>query len=64
MLIVSRKVHEEIVIGDDVTITIVAVRGKQVRIGIKAPPQVSIRREELEPLPRSDAPRQEALAEQ
>jgi carbon storage regulator len=64
MLIVSRKVHEEIVIGPDVTITIVAVRGKQVRIGIKAPPDVSIRREELEPLPRSDAPHQEALAEQ
>ena len=64
MLIVSRKVHEEIVIGPDVTITIVAVRGKQVRIGIKAPPDVSIRREELEPLPRSDAPRQELMVEQ
>jgi carbon storage regulator len=64
MLILSRKVHEEIAIGEDVTITIVAVRGKQVRLGIKAPANVSIRREELEPLPRSDGPRQEAMAEQ
>lgn len=52
MLILSRKVHQEIVIGEGISITIVAIRGKQVRIGIKAPPQVSIRRDELEPLPR------------
>lgn len=50
MLILSRKAHQEIHIGDDITITIVAVRGKQVRVGIKAPPHVSIRREELAPL--------------
>jgi len=52
MLILSRKVHQEIVIGDGISITIVAIRGKQVRIGIKAPPDVPIRRDELEPLPR------------
>ena len=63
MLILTRKVHEEIAIGEGVVITIVAVRGKQVRLGIKAPADVPIRREELEPLPRSDAPR-EAMAEQ
>lgn len=51
MLILSRKIHQEIVIGDGISITIVAIRGKQVRVGIKAPPQVSIRREELVPLP-------------
>jgi len=51
MLILSRKVHQEIVIGDGICITIVAIRGKQVRIGIKAPPQVPIRRDELDPLP-------------
>ena len=50
MLILSRKVHQEIVIGDGISITIVAIRGKQVRVGIKAPPQVAIRREELPPL--------------
>jgi len=51
MLILSRKVHQEILIGNGICITIVAIRGKQVRIGIKAPPQVPIRRDELEPLP-------------
>jgi carbon storage regulator len=50
MLILSRKVHQEIVIGGGICITVVAIRGKQVRLGIKAPPQVSIRRDELEPL--------------
>jgi carbon storage regulator len=50
MLILSRKVHQEIVIGEGISITIVAIRGKQVRVGIKAPPQVTIRREELPPL--------------
>lgn len=50
MLILSRKVHEEIKIGDGISITIVAIRGKQVRVGIKAPANVSIRREELAPL--------------
>jgi len=50
MLIVSRKVHEEVVIGNGISITVVAIRGKQVRVGIKAPPEVSIRREELTPL--------------
>jgi len=50
MLILSRKVHQEIVIGDGISITIVAIRGKQVRVGIKAPPNVPIRRDELAPL--------------
>jgi carbon storage regulator len=50
MLILSRKVHQEIVIGDGISITIVSIRGRQVRVGIKAPPNVSIRRNELEPL--------------
>jgi carbon storage regulator len=50
MLILSRKVHQEIIIGEGISITIVAIRGKQVRVGIKAPPNVTIRREELEPL--------------
>jgi len=53
VLILSRKVHQEIVIGNGICITIVAIRGKQVRLGIKAPPDVHIRRDELEPL--SDA---------
>jgi carbon storage regulator len=50
MLILSRKVHQEILIGDGISVTIVAIRGKQVRVGIKAPPNVPIRRDELQPL--------------
>lgn len=51
MLILSRKVHEEIQIGEGISITIVAIRGKQVRVGVKAPDHVHIRRDELAPLP-------------
>lgn len=47
MLILSRRIDESIVIGDEVTITILSVKGKQVRIGINAPPDVSVHREEI-----------------
>lgn len=47
MLILSRRTDESIVIGDEVTITILSVKGKQVRIGINAPPHVSVHREEI-----------------
>jgi carbon storage regulator len=59
VLILSRKVHQEIVIGNGIRITIVAVRGKQVRIGIQAPPDVTIRRDELAPLPRPALPKRQ-----
>ena len=47
MLILSRKVGESIRIGDDVVVTVTRVGGGKVRVAIAAPPQVSIRREEL-----------------
>ncbi|EGG30385.1 Carbon storage regulator [Aequoribacter fuscus] len=47
MLILTRKVGESITIGDDATITVVASKGGQVRIGIDAPKSVSITRSEL-----------------
>ena len=47
MLILSRKLGEQVVIGDKVYVTVVAVRGNQVRLGFSAPEEVSIRREEL-----------------
>jgi len=47
VLILSRRTDESIVIGDDVTITILSVKGKQVRIGITAPSDVSVHREEI-----------------
>jgi len=47
LLILSRRTDESIVIGDEVTITILSVKGKQVRIGITAPPDVAVHREEI-----------------
>ena len=47
MLILTRRVGEALMIGDDVTITVLSVRGNQVRIGIDAPKDVSVHREEI-----------------
>ncbi|MEE9304115.1 MAG: carbon storage regulator CsrA [Thiotrichaceae bacterium] len=47
MLILSRQVGETLFIGDDVQVTVLGVKGNQVRIGITAPKEVSILREEL-----------------
>jgi carbon storage regulator CsrA len=48
MLVLSRKVNEEIVIGSNVTIKVVKVIGNKVRLGISAPNSVNIRRGEVE----------------
>lgn len=47
MLILTRKVGEVLVIGDDVEVTVLGVRGQQVRLGIKAPKDVSVHRQEI-----------------
>ena len=47
MLILTRRINESLVIGDDVTVTILDVKGNQVRIGVDAPRDVSVHREEL-----------------
>ena len=47
MLVLSRRVGESIVIGDDVTVTVLDVRGDVVRVGIQAPRSVAVHREEL-----------------
>lgn len=47
MLILTRKVGESLVIGDDVSIIVLGVKGNQVRIGIDAPKSVSVHREEI-----------------
>jgi carbon storage regulator len=47
MLILTRKVGEALKIGDEVTITVLSVKGHQVRIGIDAPKDVSVHREEI-----------------
>ena len=47
MLILTRRVGETLMIGDDVTVTVLGVKGKQVRIGINAPKDVAVHREEI-----------------
>lgn len=47
MLVLSRKIDEGVVIGDNVTIRILGVKGKQVRIGIEAPREVRVNRAEV-----------------
>ena len=49
MLVLSRKVNEQIVIGDNIRVTVVSIRGNQIRLGFEAPPDVLIFREELRP---------------
>ena len=47
MLILTRRIQETMVIGDDVLITVLGVKGNQVRLGINAPKDVSVHREEI-----------------
>ena len=47
MLILTRRIGESVIIGDDVKITVLGVKGSQVRLGIEAPKSVSVHREEI-----------------
>ena len=47
MLILTRRVGESLIIGDDIVINILGVKGNQIRIGINAPKEVSVHREEI-----------------
>jgi len=47
MLILTRRVGETVVIGDDIVVTVLAIKGNQVRIGVQAPKNIAVHREEL-----------------
>ena len=47
MLILTRKVGESVLIGEDISITVLSVRGNQVKLGVQAPKEVSVHREEI-----------------
>jgi carbon storage regulator len=47
MLILTRRIGEKLIIGENVTVTLLALRGNQIRVGIDAPPEVKVHREEI-----------------
>ena len=47
MLILTRKVGERLMIGDDIAVTVLSVKGNQVRVGVQAPASIAVHREEI-----------------
>ena len=63
MLVLSRKINEDIIISDNIVIRVLRVRGDKVRIGIEAPPHVKVLRSELRPAADSAKPETPPAAE-
>ena len=47
MLILTRRIGETLMVGDDVTVTVLGVKGNQVRVGVNAPKEIAVNREEI-----------------
>ena len=64
MLILTRRVGETLMIGDEVTVTVLGVKGNQVRIGVNAPRDVTVHREEIYERIKQEQLEQQAAAEE
>ena len=62
MLIVTRRMGETVMIGSDVTVTVLSIKGSQVRIGIAAPESVAVHREEVYERLKNGEPQQQRLS--
>lgn len=60
MLILTRRVGETLMVGDDVTVTVLGVKGNQVRIGVNAPKDVAVHREEIYQRIQNETPEDDA----
>ncbi len=64
MLILTRRVGESLMVGDDITVTVLGVKGNQVRIGVNAPRDVAVHREEIYERIQSDESQPKAAGKQ
>ena len=64
MLILTRRVGETLMVGDEVTVTVLGVKGNQVRIGVNAPKDVAVHREEIYQRIRQEKPVDDTVADE
>ena len=64
MLILTRRVGETLMVGDEVTVTVLGVKGNQVRIGVNAPKDVAVHREEIYQRIQQEKPADDSVADE
>ena len=62
MLILTRRIEESVIIGDDIKVTVLSINGNQIRLGIQAPREVAVHREEIYRRIKENEPQPDCLA--